>query len=247
MEQKTNQIPKSKETPLTNIEDKCINALHDIENSLDNIHNTDVRFHSNTRFELNKLITALESHLYKSDNIEILMTKCVEHLNNEKEIVKLQLKENEFRNLNEKISNTLNLLQEYKRIVIPIKADREDSSFLKQQVNTSNYQDIVNPMRCRPIPYTSSNEKGSTATLEELLVCSTEHVSLKYQDLDEQLISNENDVKYASNKSLKTESNSYSNQSQIAWLDSLLSKMSNNISTTSGKCQNYFFFFIIHR
>ncbi len=130
-------ITPSNNTSLMNLEEKCINALHDVQNSLDNIHNTDGRLHShpsNTKSELNKLITAFESYLHKPDhidhdNIESLMTQCIEYLNNEKETVKSQLKDNEFRNLNEKISNTLNLLQEYKRIIIPMKANHENSSF----------------------------------------------------------------------------------------------------------------------
>ena len=105
---------------------------------------------------------------------------------------------------------------------------------LKQQINTSDYADTVNPIRCRPIPYTSSNEKGSAATSEQLLVCPTEHLPLKYQDPSKQLISSESNVKNASDKPTKTESDSYSNRSQMTWLHSLLSKMSSNVSSTTG-------------
>ncbi len=130
-------ITPSSGTPVTELEEKCIDALHDLQNSLDNIHHTDIRVDShpsNTQSELNKLINAFESYLHKSnnidgENIESLMAQCIEHLNNEKETVRPRLEESQFRNLAEKISNTLNLLQEYKKIVIPIKTDHEDSSF----------------------------------------------------------------------------------------------------------------------
>ncbi len=107
---------------------------------------------------------------------------------------------------------------------------------LKQQIITSDYQETASLMRCRPIPYTSSDEKRSTATLEQIHICSTEHIPLKSKDPDEQLISSESDLKNTLDKPLKTRSDSYNNQSQIEWLDSLLSKMSNNVSSTSGKC-----------
>jgi hypothetical protein len=89
---------------------------------------------SNVQFEINKLIHAFESYIDKPDNndrdkIELLMTQCIEQLNNEKQAIVPKLKEIDFRNLNEKISNTLNILQEYKKITMPIKTNNEDPSF----------------------------------------------------------------------------------------------------------------------
>ncbi len=89
---------------------------------------------SNVQFEINKLIHAFESYIDKSDNndrdkIELLMTQCIEQLNNEKQAIVPKLKEIDFRNLNEKISNTLDILQEYKKITMPIKTNNMDPSF----------------------------------------------------------------------------------------------------------------------
>jgi hypothetical protein len=89
---------------------------------------------SNVQFEINKLIHAFESYIDKPDNndrdkIELLMTQCIEQLNNQKQAIVPKLKEIDFRNLNEKISNTLNILQEYKKITMPIKTNNEDPSF----------------------------------------------------------------------------------------------------------------------
>ncbi len=62
-----------------------------------------------------------------------------------------------------------------------------------------------------------------------------------YQDPEEQLASNESDVQHTpADKPPQTESNSDSDQSQIAWLGSLFSKMSSDVSNTSGQCQNEF-------
>lgn len=77
-------------------------------------------------------------------------------------------------------------------------------------------------MRCRPLPYTSSNEKRSTETLKQVPISSTENISSKSKDSSEQLIIN---------KSSKTEND----QSQAKWLGSLLSKMSDNLCSSTGK------------
>ena len=121
-------ITPSDDTPLT---------------SLDSIPNTNVRSDShvsNTPSELRKLITDFESHLHQSDNIdrdniESLMIQCTNYLNNEKETVKSSLEESEARNLAEKISSTLNLLQEYQRLITPITANHEDSPFNQHTSN----------------------------------------------------------------------------------------------------------------
>ncbi len=57
------------------------------------------------------------------------MTQCIELLNNEKKAIASQLEQIHYRNLNKEISKTLNLLQEYKKILIPSIANNEDSSF----------------------------------------------------------------------------------------------------------------------
>jgi hypothetical protein len=75
------------------------------------------------------LIHAFQSNLHKPDNIEFLMTQCIELLNNEKKAIVPQLEQIQYRNLNKEISKTLNILQEYKKILIPSIANNEDSSF----------------------------------------------------------------------------------------------------------------------
>jgi hypothetical protein len=94
------------------------------------------------------LIHAFETYLHKPNNIdrdsiESLMAQCIEHLNNEKQAIVPQLKEIDFRSLNEKISNALNLLQEYKTIVMPIKINNEDSLFNGQISNMIMIQSDV--------------------------------------------------------------------------------------------------------
>jgi hypothetical protein len=134
---------QSNDISLKNLEEKCIHALHSVQNTLDVIDNADVHLHrhsSNIQFEINRLIHAFETYLHKPNNIdrdtiESLMAQCIEHLNNEKQAIVPQLKEIDFRSLNVKISNALNLLQEYKTIVMPIKINNEDSLFNGQISN----------------------------------------------------------------------------------------------------------------
>jgi hypothetical protein len=105
---------------------------------------------------------------------------------------------------------------------------------------TSEYQEIARPIRCRPLPCTSSNEKRSTETLKQVLICSTEHISPTSKESSEQLIESKNDLNNVSDKSLKTENDLPNDQSPIKWLDSLFSKMSDNVSNRSGRCSNKF-------
>ncbi|CAF0796021.1 unnamed protein product [Rotaria sordida] len=259
--------------PLTKLEEQSIHALQHVQNTLNTIDNTHLHSHSlNIPVEQNKLIDIIfELNLRKPDNIEILMTKCIKLLNNEKStIVVSQLEEVYFQNLNEEISNTFNLLQEYKKPTMPFIINNEDSSYnrhisnmimissngqtslksinenieqiiesntnldLKHQVNILEYSKIASPIRCRPIPYTVSNEMRSTESLRQEFICSTEHISLTTKELNEQLITNKNDLNYRSDIPLKIESELYDDQSQKQWLDSLLSKISDNISRTSN-------------
>ncbi|CAF3535060.1 unnamed protein product [Rotaria sordida] len=259
--------------PLTKLEEQSIHALQHVQNTLNTIDNTHLHSHSlNIPVEQNKLIDIIfELNLRKPDNIEILMTKCIKLLNNEKStIVVSQLEEVYFQNLNEEISNTFNLLQEYKELTMPFIINNEDSSYnrhisnmimissesqtslksinenieqiiesntnldLKHQVNILEYSKIASPIRCRPIPYTVSNEMRSTESLRQEFICSTEHISLTTKELNEQQITNKNDLNYRSDIPLKIESELYDDQSQRQWLDSLLSKISDNISRTSN-------------
>ncbi len=107
---------------------------------------------------------------------------------------------------------------------------------LKQRVITSEYQETGSLIRCRPIPYTSSHEKRSTETLKQVPIDSTEHIAPKNKNLDEELIENKNDHNYVVDISSKTENNLHDDQSQIKWLDSLLSKISDNVSTKTSRC-----------
>jgi len=106
---------------------------------------------------------------------------------------------------------------------------------LKEQTTTSEYQETARLIRCRPLPYTSSNEKRSTETLKQVLICSTEHISPKSREPSKQFIESKNDLDYVPDKSLKTEHDLPNDQSQIKWLDSLFSKMSDNIGNRSGR------------
>lgn len=116
---------------------------------------------------------------------------------------------------------------------IPLPSNTSLDVQQQQQVITSDYQETASPIRCRPIPYTSSNEKRSTETLKQVLIDSSEHSSLKNQDLDEGLIANRNDLNYISDISSKTQNDLHDDQSQNKWLDSLLSKISDNVNTTT--------------
>ncbi|CAF4372649.1 unnamed protein product, partial [Rotaria sp. Silwood2] len=265
--------------PLTNLEEKSIHELQRVHNVLDTIDHTDLHLHSlNSPLELNKLIDIIfESNLHKPDSMEILMTKCIELLNNEKLTIASQLEEIHFQNSNKEIFNTLNLLQEYQRLILPFIINNEDSLYnrhisnmimissdsqtslksinenieptiesssqiiqsnidldLKQQVNTLEYQETASPIRCRPIPYTVSNEKRSTESLRQEFLCSPKYISLTIKELNEQLITSKNDLNDTSNILLKIDDELYDDQSQKQWLDSLLSKISNNISRTSN-------------
>ncbi|CAF3501540.1 unnamed protein product [Rotaria sp. Silwood1] len=267
----TTRITSVTDMPLTNFEEKSIDALHHVEN-------THLHEHSlNIPFELNKLIDIIfESNLRKPDNIEILMTKCIELLTNEEQIIVPQLEEVHSQHMNEAISNTLNLLQEYKKLTMPFIINYEDLSYnrhisnmikissdsqislklvnenmeqtiesssqpiqsdidldLKKQVNTSEYQETVSSIEYRPISYTFSNEKGSTESSRQEFICSTNHISLKTKELDEELVTNKNDLNNISDIPLKIESELYDDLSLKQWLDALLSKLSDNISRTS--------------
>ncbi|CAF3110243.1 unnamed protein product [Rotaria sp. Silwood2] len=265
--------------PLTNLEEQSIHELQRVHNVLDTIDHTDLHLHSlNSPLELNKLIDIIfESNLHKPDSMEILMTKCIELLNNEKLTIASQLEEIHFQNSNKEIFNTLNLLQEYQRLILPFIINNEDSLYnrhisnmimissdsqtslksinenieptiesssqiiqsnidlnLKQQINISEYQETAGPIRCRPIPYTVSNEKRSTESLRQEFLCSPKYISLTIKELNEQLITSKNDLNDTSNILLKIDDELYDDQSQKQWLDSLLSKISNNISRTSN-------------
>ncbi|CAF0897679.1 unnamed protein product [Rotaria sp. Silwood1] len=267
----TTRITSVTDMPLTNFEEKSIDALHHVEN-------THLHEHSlNIPFELNKLIDIIfESNLRKPDNIEILMTKCIELLTNEEQIIVPQLEEVHSQHMNEAISNTLNLLQEYKKLTMPFIINYEDLSYnrhisnmikissdsqislklvnenmeqtiesssqpiqsdidldLKKQVNTSEYQETVSSIEYRPMSYTVSNEKGSTESSRQDFICSTNHISLKTKELDEELVTNKNDLNNISDIPLKIESELYDDLSLKQWLDALLSKLSDNISRTS--------------
>ncbi len=100
---------------------------------------------------------------------------------------------------------------------------------------TSEYQETAGLIRCRPIPYTSSNEKRSTETLKKVLISSTEHIPSKTKELDEQLNAKQSDPNHVSDIPSKTENKLHNDQSQIKWLDSLLSKISDNVRSTSSK------------
>jgi len=54
------------------------------------------------------------------------------------------------------------------------------------------------------------------------------------------LIESKSDLNYVPDIPSRTENNLHNDQSQIKWLDSLLSKLSNNVSSTSGRYSNKF-------
>jgi hypothetical protein len=118
----------------------------------------------------------------------------------------------------------------------PVQSPSDTTPDLKQQISTSEYQETARLIRCRPIPYTSSNEKRSTETLKQVLIYSTEHLPLNTKVLDEQLIEKKRDLNHVSEISLKTESKLHNDQSEIKWLNSLLSKLSDNVSSATSKC-----------
>jgi hypothetical protein len=99
----------------------------------------------------------------------------------------------------------------------------------------SEYQETASLIRCRAIPYTSSNEKRSTETLKQVFISSTEHIPETIKDLTEQSITNLSIPNLVTNKSSKTDNELYDGQSQIKWLDSLLAKISDNVSSTSSR------------
>jgi hypothetical protein len=129
--------------PLTNLEKKCIHALHRVQNALDIVDNNNVRLHphrSNIQSDIEKLIDHFKSNLHKPDDVnrddtEYLITQSLELLNNEKKAIASQLKESNFRNLDDKISDALNLLQEYKKISIPITSVKEDFTLNQHRSN----------------------------------------------------------------------------------------------------------------
>ena len=132
----TTTTKKLNDKALSDLEGRCINALQAVQNSLDNIDRLRHSHSSNTQTELNKIITAFESHLLQSDtvhrdDIELLMVQCIEHWNNQK-------KSNETRNLRyfaNKLAMTLKLLQSSKNIAVPVKTNKKDSPFNQQMAN----------------------------------------------------------------------------------------------------------------
>lgn len=95
---------------------------------------------SNNQLKINQLIHTFESYLHTPDDsdrdkIEFLMKQCIEQLNNEKQTIVPPSEEVDGRTLSEKLSYTLDLLKEYKKITIPIKTDNKDSSFQQHMSN----------------------------------------------------------------------------------------------------------------
>ena len=127
----------------TNLEEKCIDALRSVRNTFDAIQNSNSHVNlqsTNIHPEINNLINAFQSYLDKPknsdrDKIETLITQCIESSNNQKKTIEPQLEKFDFQDLNKKISNTLNLLQEYKKIAMPVKINTEDSPFNRQVSN----------------------------------------------------------------------------------------------------------------
>lgn len=125
---------------MLDLEEKCINALQAVQNSLDNINHLQHSNPSNTPPAINKLITAFQLHLQQSENvdrddIELLMTQCIEHWDNQKKSHTIQQTESHLRYFAEKLTMTLNLLQASKKIVIPAVINEENSLFNQQISN----------------------------------------------------------------------------------------------------------------
>lgn len=274
---------------LLDLEEKCINALQAVQNSLDNINRLQYSRSSSTPPAINKLITAFQSHLQQlesadRDDIELLMTQCIEHWDNQKKSSTVQQTESHLRYFTEKITMTLNLLQASKKIVIPSVMNEVKPSFdqqmskliavspsssgssifplikikwivsfldslkriasvaqpsssktdshSKEQLGTPESPEITTPMRCRRIPYTFSEEKTSATSLHQVVICSTAHTPLQSIDSDGQ---NSTDLLNVSKENPKAKSDVQNNPVQIERLDSLLSKMSNNIESTMSR------------
>ena len=108
-----------------------------VQNSLDNINRLQYSRPSSTPPAIYKLITAFQSHLQQlesadRDDIELLMTQCIEHWDNQKKSSTVQQTESHLRYFAEKITMTLNLLQASKKIVIPSVMNEVKPSFDQQ-------------------------------------------------------------------------------------------------------------------
>lgn len=105
-------------------------------------------------------------------------------------------------------------------------------------IHSKEQAEIVTPrMRCRRIPYTSSKEKASATSVHQVIMCSTEHVPIKEKDSDGTSPINLTNVP---NKDPESESNAQNNPAQTEWLDSVPSKMSNNVDSTTSNYPNTF-------
>ncbi|CAF1937936.1 unnamed protein product [Rotaria magnacalcarata] len=273
--------------PLSSLEEQSLDRLQPVQSILGSIYNSDVHKNShssNILLELNSLVDIIESNLHESDKIrrddmELLMTKCIELLHNQKNASISQSEEVRFQNVNDGISNASNLLQEYTTLTIPSRINNEDSLYdqnlsnmiilssdiqvslkhvednpkqsiesifqpiqsqpnpemdLKQQLITSEYQEFASSIRCRASAFNSSIEKISMETLKAVATHSKEYISLETEDLSKPLIKNKMNPNDVSNMELKKESDLHHKSAQKEWLDSLLSKLSDNVSRTSN-------------
>ncbi|CAF4250565.1 unnamed protein product [Rotaria socialis] len=277
----------STNVPLSSLEEQSSDRLQPVQSMLGTIYNSDVHkssHSSNILLQLNPLVDIIESNLHESDKIrrddmDLLMTKCIELLHNQNKANMSQSEKVRFQNVNDGISNTSNLLQEYTTLTIPSIIHNEDSLYeqnlsnmiilssdiqaslkrvkdspkqsiesifqpiqsppnaemdLKQQMITSEHQEFASPIRCRGNAFNSSIEKISMETLKTVATHSKEYISLETEDLSRPLIKNKMNPNDISNIELKNESVLHHKSAQKEWLDSLLSKLFDNVSRTSN-------------
>ena len=92
---------------------------------------------------------------------------------------------------------------------------------------------MASPVRCRPLPYTTSKEQRSTETLQSMIVASTECLPVIQNSHDELSISRETHLDDVPVSSSSRENDLHEARSLTLWLNSLLAKISDNSSTIS--------------
>lgn len=98
--------------------------------------------------------------------------------------------------------------------------NRDLSSSISQAIEEAKFQELSKPIRCRRIPYTSTKERTSAISLHQVVISS------KSKDLV--------GVKHMLDENHEANDGVQSDQGQTEWLASLLSKISDNVDTTTS-------------
>ena len=227
-------------------EEKCTRGLRQIRNDLEILKRTNAYPNSNLskiQSVLDGTIHTLQTHgqspdASDRDGLDSLIAHSIDRLNHERGVLPSESDERDSHRLDDHISAAIHLLSDYRRMVMVNELRKQESSSnisktldSTQSMVTSEYPGVTSPSRCRPVPYTSANEKGSSETLTSVLIPS--------KDTNEKSMNKERELNHDRVTSPVVDTDPNGGRSESEWLKSLLSKISaNSSSTSSALCNN---------